>query len=212
MTLKNVLLVLLGCWVIGFVLGLTVAQYKSPDIDTEEKANAYFKENVRYNAVENLLILNHCGKVYYYDPVTSKQGDKPDTSGKNKKSSFAFTAASAVGMLGTLKLLGFEVTTAKEVLAAAGKNPWYKALGVVGGGIGLGVGYYLGEKNICDCKNEALADFIKKPDYWHAYLSIAKVSQGVTTLPSKIIIGSVPYPMSKLRIDTNTKPAIVKGY
>ena len=184
-----------ACWVLGFIAGLYMAeQSPSQEIDTNAKAVDYFNQNHRVEG--DSVCLRFCGEVLSYNAVRpNKVFTSPDPHFVKQESKFSFTAMSAAGTLGLLKLIGFNTPTLKEILVAAENNIEYKILAILGGGLGVGIGYYIKKKDdTCDCKNVALKDFLSHADNWKPYAPF-KPANGVIidqNAPSVRIIGKLP--------------------
>jgi hypothetical protein len=189
---KKVLTAIFGFWIFGVLLGGIWGTYKSSKVN----AYSYIASHVRDSTVFRTVVLRGntttLGKVLSVRSISLDAGpfvyvlakgdsvvrrlNNPRYDPSNDASPRTeFTVASFTSIASVLALVGVKlptVSSSAEALAQA--NKWYVVVGVVGGALGFGIGYYLTYNERVDFSGADFQKAVSDPVFWQGQFARAE--------------------------------------
>lgn len=172
--MKKFAIVFGSFWLLGLLLGMHVASLRNYEFKSKEEVLSYVNQHVqpRYTREGNLRYIQvpFCSREYEYDMEKDTVVSKPNTK-YSKSNKLGFGEISATGIMEGLGILGVvSIPALRENVYSMVSNDWrYMVIGVAGGGLGFGLGYYLKHRTPCDFEQPALEEYLSDKNNLKVY-------------------------------------------
>lgn len=191
----NVIGIIIGVWLLGFLLGAIYADYKSPDFSSVSAVQDFIatKHQVRFYSDQSAakhappgkqiavglklkrVVVFPCGAFLYaygegFDSVKRINNPAYDPfTRKVRKKGFSSTEwmqiASGLGIGATFSKAGISLQTLTKT------NRWYSIAAIVGGVIGFGIGYKMAYHENYDCASATFQKVLNDTEFWKMLLA-----------------------------------------
>lgn len=173
--MRKFVIVFCSFWLIGFFVGMHIAGMRKVELKEPQDFVSYMNEKsipTYDSGVVKKVEMPLCQATYEYDSRKDSLLPPFINTTYKKESRLGFKEASSESVVELLSLLGVAGLPAiRENAYAIVKKDWrFSIVAALGGGVGIGLGYWLKYKTVCDSDNKAFVDYINDKQNWRSYV------------------------------------------